>query len=114
MKNILLIILAIAICFVLQWFVPVWWVFAPFTLLFAYFIKYPSAGLSFLFGLITVFVTWMLLYLIKDSANEGLLSQKMATLFTFKSSNWLFIIVSLVMGLIGGFTSVAGYLLRKK
>ena len=67
-----------------------------------------------IFCLLVVFTTWVLLYIIKDIANDSVMSSKMANLFSMKSNYWLFGIVSAVMGILGGLTGVAGYYLSKK
>ena len=115
MKKFLInIVIGIAICLLAQTYLQVWWIFAPITFLVSLLFPYTSGARSFFGGLLTVFFTWMFLYIFKDMANNSIMSAKMATLFSIKSNYWLFGITSFVMGLIGGSTSLSAYFLRKK
>lgn len=73
-----------------------------------------STGWRSFYGLLIVFVTWMLLYLMKDIPNDQVMSSKMANLFNFKNAYSLFIVISLIMGIVGGLASTAAYYIRKR
>lgn len=114
MKTAIIIIAGVIICYLLQTILPIWWLFVLLTLLIGYFSKLPSGWKTFFVCWLVVFITWILLYIIKDIANDSVMSSKMANLFSMKSNYWLFGIVSAVMGILGGLTGVAGYYLSKK
>lgn len=114
MKIIISLVIGIIACILAQLFIPIWWIFVIITFATSYFSPYKNSLSSFFFGLIIVTITWLCLYLFKDSANAGIMSDKMATLFSMKSNYWLFAIVSLVMGILGGFTSMAAWFIKKK
>jgi len=112
MKYFASIITGFALCMAGQTFLPWWWIFAPLTFLVSFVINYNSAWKAFFAGLLIVFITWMAAYLIKDFANDSIMSGKMARLFNVKNSYTLFFIVAGVMGIIGGLTSTAAYFTR--
>lgn len=114
MKTLIIILTGVIICYLFQTFIPIWWIFSIVTLIIGLVGKFPSGWRTFFTTWIIVFITWILLYLIKDVANDSIMSAKMATLFSMKSNFWLFGIVSGVMGLVGGLTAVAGYYITKK
>ena len=114
MKTAIIIIVGVIICYLLQTLLPIWWIFVVLTLLLGYVAKLRSGGGAFFVCWLVVFTTWVLLYIIKDIANDSVMSSKMANLFSMKSNYWLFGIVSAVMGILGGLTGVAGYYLSKK
>ena len=115
MKKFLInVLIGMTICFLAQTYLPIWWIFAPVTFTISLLLPYNSGLKSFFAGLLIVFVTWVLLYIFKDMANDSVMSDKMANLFSLKSNYWLFGIVSFVMGLIGGLTSLSAFFLRKK
>lgn len=68
---------------------------------------------QFFAGLLIVFITWMILYIFKDMANDSVMSDKIANLFSLKSNNWLFVVSSLIMGIIGGLTSLSAFFFAK-
>jgi hypothetical protein len=114
MKIIVTLVIGIIACILAQLFIPIWWVFVIVTFATSYFSPNKTSLRSFFFGLIIVTITWLSLYLFKDYANTGIMSDKMAALFSMKSNYWLFAIVSLVMGILGGFTPMAAWFIKKK
>lgn len=112
MKFIIAIVTGIILTYFSQQFLP-WWIFAVCTFLISLFIKYNSGWVSFCAGFLIVFITWMILYIIKNNANDSVLSNKMATLFNLPSGYILFFAASAVMAIIGGLTAVAGNSLLK-
>ena len=115
MRNFLItVLIGIVTCFIAQTFIPLWWIFSPVTFIIALLHPYLSAGRRFFAGLLIVFITWMILYIFKDMANDSVMSDKIANLFSLKSNNWLFVVSSLIMGIIGGLTSLSAFFLRKK
>lgn len=113
MKFILTISTGIILTYFAQQFLP-WWIFAVVTFLISLFAKYNSGWSSFFAGFLIVFILWMLLYIIKNSANDSVMSNKIAALFSLPNGYILFIVASSVMAIIGGLTAVAGNALRRK
>ncbi len=115
MKKFLLnVLIGIPICYLAQWYIPYWWIFAVVTFIISSVMPYSSGVRSFFGGLLIVFVAWMMLYLIQDMPNNSVMSNKMANLFSLKNNYGLFVLASLIMGLIAGLTSLSAFFLRKK
>lgn len=114
MRIAVILCLGIAICYFLQSYLPIWWIFAPVTFIISLAVQFTTGWRSFFYGLLIVFITWMLLYLIKDIPNDQVMSSKMANLFNFKNAYSLFIVISLIMGIVGGLASTAAYYIRKR
>jgi len=114
MKLIVSIIISAALIYFTQSYLATWWLFAIVTFIMAIALPLKSGWRHFFAGLIPVAGVWMLLYLMQDPHNESLLSNKVAALFSLPNNMVLFIVASLVAGLIGGLAAVAGGALRKK
>jgi hypothetical protein len=90
-----------------------WWSFAITSLLIALAIR-QSLFSSFIAGFLGMFLLWFVLAFIKDSANQHILSQRVATLFPLGGSSMLLIFITgLVGGLFSGFAALTGYQLSK-
>ena len=69
---------------------------------------------AFLAGFIALFALWCILALVKDVANEHILSTKVANILPLKGNYIVLIIVTgFVGGLIAGFGALTGSYLRK-
>ncbi len=113
MKLILTIILSAIIIYLVQSYFSIWWLFAVVAFVVALGIKLSSGWQHFICGLLPVFGIWMYLYYRADKLNDSVLSTKIADLFSMPNHHVLFIVCSLIMGLIGGIAAVAGGSLRK-
>jgi hypothetical protein len=78
-----------------------WWSFAITSLIVAMAI-HQKAGRAFLSGFLGLFLLWTVLAFLKDSANEHLLSTKVAQILPLGGS---YIVLILVTGVIGGLVS---------
>ncbi len=97
---------------VAEYFLP-WWSMAVVCFLVALFMKW-SGGKSFVMGFCGVGMLWLILALLRDVANEHILSARMASLFHLPNSA-LFILVTVVIGgLVGGLAAWAGALLSPR
>jgi len=68
---------------------------------------------SFGYGFLGIGGWWLIQSLYIHLANDGLLTTRIADLFSLPSA-WLVILITvLIGGLIGGFSTLTGYLLRK-
>ena len=94
------------------WFLP-WWMLAVVSFIIA-FVVYLAPGKAFWSGFVGIALLWLICILIKDIANEHVLSIKMAKLFSLPDY-WLFILVNIIVGgLVGGLASWSGAVLRNE
>lgn len=98
------------VAFVLQLFLP-WWILAVVTFFLAFWLA-PKAGQAFLAGFAGIGVGWLGLSLFQHIRNEGLLTAKVATLFTLPHPVLLILVTVIISSLVGGFSALAGYLVR--
>lgn len=90
-----------------------WWSFAITSFLVALAV-HQKPGKSFLSGFLGLFLLWSVLAFMKDSANEHVLSAKVAQLLLKNSSSIAIILLTgIVGGLVSGFAALTGSYLRK-
>lgn len=90
-----------------------WWSFAITSLLVALAV-HQKPGKAFLSGFLGLFLLWAVLAFMKDSANEHVLSAKVAQLLLKNSSSIAIILLTgIVGGLVSGFAALTGSYLRK-
>ena len=107
----ILALLIALVAWLLSLFIPWWSVFIP-GLIFGALLG-RSGGTSFLWGFVGVSGLWLIQTLFINLSNDGILSTRIANLFSLPSG-WLVIVITvLIGGLIGGFTALTGYLFRK-
>lgn len=69
---------------------------------------------SFLSAFIALFILWFVLVLLIDTANEHLLSQKVAQILPLNGNYWLLIFITAFIGaLLAGLGAATGNLARK-
>jgi len=68
---------------------------------------------SFVYGFLGVGIVWLMTMLLKNSANEGVLLEKMTGLFPIESPIVMILAIALIGGLVGGLSAASGGLLRK-
>ncbi len=107
-STILIAVLSFAACLYFPW-----WVIAIAAFIVAFAIP-QKAGLAFLSGFIALFVLWAGMSVYMSSANGNLFVHKMSILF-LKADNptMLYILTGLIGGLVAGFGSLSGRLLKK-
>ncbi|HEX5150125.1 MAG TPA: hypothetical protein VFW07_01685 [Parafilimonas sp.] len=89
-----------------------WWSFAVTSFVIALFV-HQKARAAFTATFLGLFLLWLIMALIIDSANDHLLSQKIATILSLHGSYGLLIfITALVGGLVSGFAGLTGSLAR--
>src|SRR5690349_14650712 len=107
MKFVLTTLLTALFSFIAGLYLP-WWSISIIAFLSAFLIQ-PPIGLGFLAGFTGVFLLWALLAFWIDTANESILSHKIAQLFPLGGSSLLLIMVTaFVGGLVGGFAAMGG------
>jgi hypothetical protein len=111
MKLILSILLTAALSFLAGMFLP-WWSIAVVAFLVALLIP-QKISMSFLSGLVGIFLLWTIVASWIDIKNSSMLSHKVSELFKLGGSSILLILVTaLIGGLVGGFAAMAGSSLR--
>jgi hypothetical protein len=107
-STVLIAILSFAACLYFPW-----WVIAIAGFIVAFAIP-QKTGLAFLSGFLALFILWAGMSVYMSSANGNLLVHKMSILF-LKADNptLLFILTGLIGGLVAGFGSLSGRLLKK-
>ena len=112
MKFLIATILTALLSFIAGIFIPIWWFFALVALLIALLI-HQRAGKAFLAGFLGLFILWFILAFWMDSANDGVLSGKIASLLPLGGSKWALVILTAILGgLIAGFSAMSGSYLR--
>lgn len=92
------------------WMMP-WWMIAVVAFAVSFTFQL-NAGKAFLSGFLGIVLFWLVAILMIDTANEHILSTRMAKLFGM-SNYWLFIVVNLIVGgLVGGLAGWTGAVLR--
>jgi hypothetical protein len=111
MKFLVAIILTALLAFISGLYLP-WWGIAITSLLVAVII-HQKAGKAFLSGLLGVFILWAGLAFWIDSKNNGVLSNKIATILPMGGNAILLIIVTgIIGGLVAGMAAMSGSFLR--
>lgn len=111
MKFVLTLLLTALLSFIAGLYLP-WWSIAIIAFLAALLIQ-PRVGVGFLAGFLGIFLLWGALSFWIDTANESILSHKIAQLFPLGGSSLLLILVTaFVGGLVGGFAAMAGSSIR--
>lgn len=106
MKFTIQIIITAIVCFMFQKLFP-WWTMAIGAFLVGF--VFSNTGFkSFLAGFISIGLLWLGLSLYIDNVTQSILTEKISQLFPLN----IFLITSLVGGLVGGFASMTGSLLK--
>jgi hypothetical protein len=117
MRFFISILLIAVLSFVTTFFLP-WWMLALVCFFVAFFFRL-NGGKAFLAGFAGVFLLWLLVAVLKDTANDHILSSRMAQLLNLPAS-FLFLLISAVVGgIVGGMAAwsgsvVAGVMAMKK
>ena len=91
-----------------------WWSFAVTSFIIALLVQ-QRAWVAFAATFLGLFLLWAVMALMIDSANDHLLSQKIATILPLHgSSELLILITALIGGLVSGFAGLTGSLVRKQ
>lgn len=115
MKNFLLsIVLISVISAVMQLFLP-WWIIAVVSFTIAWFVAQKPLA-AFATGFISIALLWGLYSWFLSSANDHILAERVTALLkdlTQNSLTALFVLTSVLGGLVGGLASLSGCLLKK-
>ena len=117
MKFLAQLLITIVVCFALQYFLP-WWTMALGSFVISYF--FGNSGLkSFGAGLLGVGLLWFAMAYYIDATTDSILTDKVRKLFPdilfwkYIHIN-IFTMTTIVGGLVGGFASLTGALLKSK
>ncbi len=111
MKFIVATVLTALLAFITGLFLP-WWGIAIAAVVVAVLV-HQKAGKAFLSGLLGVFLLWAGLAWWIDMKNNGILSQRIASILPLNGNSILLIgVTALVGGLVGGFAAMTGSFLR--
>lgn len=90
-----------------------WWSFAVTSLIVSIAI-HQKPGKAFLAGFLGLFLLWAGLAFLKDTANDHILSAKVAQLLFKTSSSFVLILITgIIGGLVSGLAALSGSFLRK-
>ena len=107
----MLFLLILTLAFLLQLFLP-WWIIALVAFGSAAW-RGRSSWQAFGAGFAGIAVGWLLLSAFIHVQTAGILTEKVAVLFSLPHSVWLLLITALVGGLVGGVAAWAGYSCRR-
>ncbi|HZH63424.1 MAG TPA: hypothetical protein VEY10_00945 [Flavisolibacter sp.] len=111
MRFLLATLLTAALSFIAGLYTP-WWSIAVVSFLVALLVK-QRFGIAFFSGFLGIFLLWGGLSLWIDTANNQVLSHKIALIFPLGGSSVLLIVVTALVGaLVGGFAAMSGSALR--
>ena len=113
MRFILTILLTAALSFLAGLYLP-WWSIAIVAFLVALLVR-QRILFAFIAGFAGIFLFWGILAFWIDIKNEGILSNKIASILPLAGSSVLLILVTgFVGGLVGGFAAMSGSSLRQR
>lgn len=108
----LLLFLLIALLgFILQFFLP-WWIIAIVAFILAFW-KGPSASKAFLAGFLAIVAVWAAMTTFTHIRTEGILTSRIAALFSLPVPALLIVVTALIGGLVGGIAALSGFYVRQ-
>lgn len=108
MKFLIQLLITIVVCFILQSFLP-WWTMAVGAFTVAYLVGNKGFP-SFLAGFIAVAILWLGMAFYIDALTNSILTEKINRLLPINA----FVATLIVGGLVGGFASLTGALMKSK
>ena len=107
----MLFVLILLVSLLAQFFLP-WWSIALVCFAAAFW-KAQYGGQAFLAGFLAIGLTWLGAALFWHLVTDGLLSEKVAAMFTVDSPWILMAATVLLGGIVGGVSALSGYLVRR-
>ncbi len=95
-------------CFIVQYFLP-WWTLAIVAFALGYYFN-NKGFISFIAGFVGVGILWLAMAYYIDSTTLSIISTKVGKLFPLN----IFVLMTLVGGLVGGFAALTGTLVKGK
>jgi hypothetical protein len=109
--RLLLFLLIALLSFVLQLFMP-WWIIAIVAFGAALW-KATNGSTAFWSGFLAIMAVWLLMATFTHIRTEGILTSRIAALFSLPASFLLIIVTALIGGLVGGIAALSGYYVRQ-
>lgn len=109
-KTLLKIGFTAALAFLLQMALP-WWSVAIAAVLISLIISTKGSS-SFIAGFLGIAFLWFALAMISDIRTDSMLIERVAAIFSLPNKFLLLLVTAIVGGLVGGFSSLTGSLLR--
>ena len=100
----------VALCFILQYFLP-WWTLVIGAFAGGYFFG-NKGWMAFLSGLLGVGLLWFVTAMTIDIQTQSILTEKVAKIFPTKTPALLFLVTAIIGGLPGAFAALTGALLK--
>jgi len=110
MRFLIQFIAIIVFAYILQLFLP-WYYVAVASFVMGFLLK---SKYNFLAGFLAIALLWFVMAWIIDSSATTDLTERVAAIFTLPKKGWLFLMTSIIGGLIGGFSALTGGLLKRK
>lgn len=104
-------LLFVVIALILQLFLP-WWSIAVAGFIYGIWIR-QKPGWAFLGGFLGIFLLWGILAAYITWVNDGILADRLASLFSLPQGWMAVLATALTGGLVGGVSAVTGNLLRR-
>ncbi len=104
----MLFVIIVLLVFITQSVFAYWWLIAVDAFLAALFFGRSGWG-AFLSGFLAVALVWFGQAYYSSYLNENLLLGKITQLFRLPASEWMFVIVVSIGGLVGGLAALSGY-----
>lgn len=111
MRLLVAVVLIAVISFAAEQLLP-WWIIAVVSFAVCFVLRL-SGGKGFLAGFLGILILWFAVAFVRDTANEQILSSRMAELFKLPGSLLFLLVGALVGGIVGGLAGWSGALLRK-
>ena len=102
----------VALCFILQYFLP-WWTLALGAFVGGY-VFGNNGWVSFLSGFLAVGLLWFSTALFIDIQTQSILTEKVARIFPTKTPALLFLLTAIIGGLPAGFAALTGSLVKSR
>jgi hypothetical protein len=109
--RLLLFLLIALLSFVLQLFMP-WWIIAIVAFGAALW-KATNGSTAFWSGFLAIVTVWLLMAGFTHIRTGGILTNRIAALFSLPASFLLIIVTALMGGLVGGIAALSGYYVRQ-
>jgi hypothetical protein len=110
MKFVIQLLAIIALAYILELFLP-WYYIAVASFMMGYVLKSKA---NFLAGFLAIAILWFVKAWLQDSDGSSDLTERVANIFTLPEKEFLFVVTSIVGGLVGGFAAWSGSLLKRK
>ena len=110
-SRLVLFLLIALLSFILQFFLP-WWIIAIVAFGAALW-RATNGSTAFWSGFLAIMLVWLLMATFTHIRTDGILTERIAALFSLPASFLLIIITAIVGGIVGGMAALSGYYVRQ-